>query len=118
MSKMKCPNCEQGDIFKKKAFFSFNKMHEHCAVCDHKFEKEPGFFFGAMYVSYALNVAELVAALVLMQFFFEDMFAVGMVPIVVSMILLLAPINFMYSRVIWMYFFTTKKETPTAETVE
>ena len=28
-------------------------MHETCPVCDHRFEREPGYFVGAMYVSYA-----------------------------------------------------------------
>ena len=33
-------------------------MHEDCPHCGHHFEKEPGFFLGAMYVSYALTIAE------------------------------------------------------------
>ena len=29
-------------------------MHERCPVCDLKFEREAGYFLGAMYVSYGL----------------------------------------------------------------
>ena len=32
------------------------KMHEHCGNCGLKYKIEPNFFFGAMYVSYALAV--------------------------------------------------------------
>lgn len=32
------------------------KMHEHCSHCGLKYKIEPNFFFGAMYVSYALAV--------------------------------------------------------------
>ena len=31
-------------------------MHERCSHCDLKYQLEPSFFYGAMYVSYALNV--------------------------------------------------------------
>lgn len=32
------------------------KMHDHCSKCGLKYKMEPNFFFGAMYVSYALAV--------------------------------------------------------------
>ena len=38
--------------------FGSNKIHEHCPHCNLHFEIEPGYFYAAMYVSYALNVAE------------------------------------------------------------
>ena len=31
-------------------------MNERCSVCDLKFEREPGYFLGAMYVSYGLGL--------------------------------------------------------------
>jgi uncharacterized protein (DUF983 family) len=55
----KCPNCNKGNIFEKGLLhfnFSFPKMHENCSNCGTKFEKEPGFFFGAMFVSYLLTL--------------------------------------------------------------
>ena len=49
----KCPNCSKGNVYKKHHFFSYAKMNDTCDVCNYSFEKEPGFFYGAMYVSYA-----------------------------------------------------------------
>ncbi len=40
-------------------------MAERCPVCDLRFEREPGYFLGAMYISYgiALVLITLIAAL-------------------------------------------------------
>ena len=36
-------------------------MHQDCPHCGFHFEIEPGFFWGAMYISYAFSVAVSVA---------------------------------------------------------
>lgn len=56
----KCPRCHEGDLFINKNPYHLNKMatmHEYCSHCGLKIEQETGFFYGAMYVSYALSVA-------------------------------------------------------------
>lgn len=53
---MKCPRCMEGDLFETGSF-SFSKpfdMLERCPNCRLKYEIEPGFFYGSMYVSYIL----------------------------------------------------------------
>ena len=40
---------------------SGRRIHQHCPVCNLKFEREPAFFEGAMYFNYAMNVALMVA---------------------------------------------------------
>ena len=59
----KCPRCRQGKMFPYPAYDlkRFAKMNEDCPVCGLHFEREPGFFVGAMYVNYALAVALFVA---------------------------------------------------------
>lgn len=52
----KCPRCHKGDLY---AGPSFNpstafKMHSHCGHCGQRYVLEPGFYWGAMYVAYAL----------------------------------------------------------------
>lgn len=50
---MKCPSCRKGDLFEKP--FLFTKplaMHKKCSHCDQNFEPEPGYYFGAMFISY------------------------------------------------------------------
>src|SRR6202162_539596 len=52
----RCPRCRAGNIFRYSIFRGFPKMHQRCPVCDLKFEREPGYFLGAMYVSYGLGI--------------------------------------------------------------
>ena len=51
-----CPRCRTGDIFRSSIFRGFPKMHECCPVCGLKFEREEGYFLGAMYISYGLAI--------------------------------------------------------------
>ncbi|NOQ75724.1 MAG: DUF983 domain-containing protein [Crocinitomix sp.] len=106
--KSKCPNCYQGEIYSKKRLFWFGKINDNCESCGHKFDKEPGFFLGAMYVSYGLVIAECVAAFVIVQFFFESFLDARMVPIMLGVILVMSGFNYSFSRVIWMFLFTGK----------
>ena len=65
----KCPKCHQGDFFETSNPYNlkkFDKMYNRCAVCAEDFERETGFYYGAMYVSYALTVAFGVALYVAM----------------------------------------------------
>jgi hypothetical protein len=40
-------------------------MHDNCSHCGLKYQIEPSFFYGAMYVSYGLNVAVGIAAFII-----------------------------------------------------
>lgn len=103
-----CPHCHQGKIFKEKSIFfkfGFPKMNSHCSHCQYKFEKEPGFFFGAMYVSYGLTVAESIATYVIAQFFFDKAFDLRLIPIIGVVILAMASFNIRLSRLLWIYMF-------------
>ncbi len=114
----KCPNCEMGRIYQKSHFFSFSKMEEHCAHCDFKYEKEPGYFIGAMYFSYGLVVAELAFTLAFSQFFFEEAFDMRILLIMLGQILLLAPFNYRMSRVLWLYIFNKRRKREVSSQVE
>ena len=49
----KCPRCHEGDLFPTPFDFSTAfKMHDRCANCDQTFMPEPGFYYGAMFISY------------------------------------------------------------------
>ena len=63
-----CPKCQGEKMFTNPNPFSISenlKMHDHCSKCGLKYQIEPSFFFGAMYVSYALGVALAVAIFVI-----------------------------------------------------
>ena len=102
----KCPRCHQGDVFEYKHPFrkNFDKMHATCSQCHLKYEKEPGFFYGAMYVSYALMVAVFVTLWVLNGWFFK-LESTGFIILVISGILGMATIVYRTARLVWLNFF-------------
>jgi len=65
--KMRCPHCGKGHLFANEAAFSFSKLGQvksECSECSTNFNPEPGFYFGAAYVSWGLTVAMWVAILI------------------------------------------------------
>lgn len=104
----KCPACHQGEFFIHKHGYRVKDMstvHEHCGSCGQRFEPEPGFFFGAAYVSYALNVALMVACAVAVYVLVADPEPLDyLIPIIVSS-LILFPAILRLSRIIWASMF-------------
>lgn len=104
----KCPRCLQGDLFPDRNPYHLRetaRMHTHCPVCDLNFEPEPGYFYGAMYVSYAFTVAISVAVFLAYYLFFWEQ-GVLIFMVLLSLVLgLLAPYTFRTSRAIWLNFF-------------
>ncbi len=102
----KCPQCRQGDMFISSALklSEFHKMNDNCPVCGLKFEREPGFFTGAMYVNYAFSVALIVAVGIALTVFDTYTLQAFLISIV-SLVLLLLPFLFRYSRILFLYWF-------------
>ncbi|WP_215224962.1 DUF983 domain-containing protein [Echinicola shivajiensis] len=102
--KKKCPVCQKGKVFENSGFFGFMsipKMHKNCPNCNHRFEKEPGFFFGAMYISYALCILEAALSFLLyLTFGIDDKY---LIYLLIAPIILFWPFNYKMSRVIWMH---------------
>jgi uncharacterized protein (DUF983 family) len=111
MANCKCPRCHQGDLFQNSAFnlAKFSKTNERCAHCQLKFEKEPGFFVGAMYFSYAVSVAIFIAVgiglVVLSKTFNFEASTSTYILSIIGVSLVLMPFNFRYSRILMLYFF-------------
>ncbi len=111
-----CPICHQGDVFKYKNIFSpskFSKMHERCSNCNHKFEKEPAYFFGAMYVGYAISVAFSVAIFCSTYLLFPSTPYWMYIVLILAGLIILAPVTYRGGRLIWLNIFDgykTKKE--------
>ena len=80
-------------------------MKERCTLCGHQFLREPGYFQGAMYLSYALGLVVLgvfaTTALILLPSHSPGWALAISVPI----FLVLVPALFRYSRVLWMHLF-------------
>ncbi|RRN77621.1 DUF983 domain-containing protein, partial [Pseudoxanthomonas sp. SGD-10] len=79
------------------------KMHEYCPHCKLKFEREPGYFYVSMFVSYALSVAEIVTLCVALYVLTGTENPFVYMGVLIFFIFLLSPFNFRYSRVILMY---------------
>ena len=110
--KGKCPQCKKRSIFNTVQglfFLSIPEMDQVCKNCNFKYEKEPGFFFGAMFVSYALAVAEFVAFAVVFYFILHFPILYTFFG-VIFFALLLSTTNYKYSRIIWIYLFYKEKK--------
>lgn len=106
---LKCPKCATGDIFKDRTVFRYSKMHNYCPNCNYNNMIEPGFFYGAMYVSYILMVVESIITFLICQSFFEQSFDLRIFPFVIGVLLILSPYNYKLSRAIWIFMFYKKK---------
>ena len=62
----RCPRCHSGRIFPYSVFRGFPKMHQRCPVCNLKFQREEGYFLGAMYISYGMALVTIGALAVLL----------------------------------------------------
>jgi len=79
-------------------------MNPTCPVCGHRFEREQGFFQGAMYVSWVLGVAYLAVLAILAQLLLVPRIGiVWAVVCVVTIYMVCVPVIFRYSRVIWAH---------------
>ncbi len=63
-----CPKCQNESMYLDKNLLHLGKilkMNENCSHCGLKYQIEPSFFYGAMYVSYGLNVAVGIATFII-----------------------------------------------------
>ena len=98
----RCPRCRLGAIFRYSIFRGFPKMCERCAVCDLKFQREEGYFLGAMYVSYLLALVAILgfaAVLLVTTHWRLDKVAIW----AVAAFLPFAPMISLLARVLWIY---------------
>lgn len=92
-------------VYSMLSYKGFDKMHSHCPHCNQRFEPEPGFFFGAMYVSYAFSVGWIVVMGAILFNFFNDPPLWVYITVVPLSVLLLLPFFFKYSRIVFLYLF-------------
>ena len=94
----RCPRCQRAPIFRGRL-----AMHPVCPSCGLRFEREPGYFTGAMYVSYVLAVPVMAVCILAVHLIAPDwsfertvaVGAVGFLPFV--------PAIFRWSRILWIH---------------
>lgn len=103
----RCPRCHTGHMFSTPMYsFSGQKMHDKCPHCNLTFEREPGYFYVAMFVSYAMNVAQMVTFAVATYMLSGSEAPWLYISILLGAAVLLSPFNFRYSRVVLLYWLT------------
>ena len=104
-----CPRCQNESMYLDKNPLHFSKllkMNEKCSHCGLKYQIEPSFFYGAMYVSYGLNVALGVAAFVISYLIFNSSLKIAFIAILASN-LVLFPFVLRWSRNIYINMFVS-----------
>src|SRR6478672_8105938 len=106
--KAKCPRCRRGDLFTGSTYgLKLQKMHNKCDHCGLVYKREPGYFYVAMFVSYAMVVAEMVATGVVTYLITKNMESPWLyIGVTLATAVVFAPFNFRYSRVALLYWLT------------
>ncbi len=108
----KCPHCQEGEFYASRNPYNLKSMsetNESCSVCKRKLSLEPGFYYGAMYVSYGLGVAHIVSFLVAQYVLGFEMEFWSFILLVGSALALLTPLYYALSKIIWANLFMNFK---------
>jgi uncharacterized protein (DUF983 family) len=102
----KCPRCHEGNLFKSRTYDlkHFTEMPEQCECCKQRFSPEPSFYSGAMYVSYALQVALFTTVYVALRVLFNPGTDVYIYATIGAAVLLM-PVTLRLSRSIYINLF-------------
>jgi uncharacterized protein (DUF983 family) len=97
-----CPRCRNATIFRASIFRGLPAMHQRCPACGLKFEREEGYFLGAMIIDYGLALV-IVSVLASMFWVFTRW---GLMKTVIAALLLFLPTVpslTRFGRVLWIY---------------
>ena len=102
-----CPKCHQESMYENKNPYALSdvlKIKENCSQCNTKYRIEPSFFYGSMYVSYAVGIAFAVAAFVISYLIIGSNLMTAFIAIVITLVVF-GPIIMRLSRNIWINMF-------------
>ncbi|WP_229725474.1 DUF983 domain-containing protein [Hymenobacter baengnokdamensis] len=104
---LRCPRCHQGPLFLHPAtsLTKFTDMPAECPVCGQSYEPEPGFYYGAMYISFGFALAIFLVCGVSLYYLANDPGLWVYVGTVAVISLALTPLIFRYSRALMLYLF-------------
>jgi hypothetical protein len=96
---LRCPECRTGKVFAN----WFLKMNQTCPSCGLKFEREPGYFLGAMYFSYALAIPPLTAMTLGQKWYAPERTMFSCIAVATLVFLPMVVPIVRYSRVMWLH---------------
>ena len=105
--KGKCPKCYHGDLWPHRVLRikEFPRMNRTCNCCGQNFFPEIGFYEGAMYVSYAFNVALVITFFTAFNILFSEIDYDWLISLTIGTAVLMMPLTYRLSKNIWAYFF-------------
>lgn len=103
----KCPFCHEGDFFLSHPYdlTKVGEVHVRCPHCDRRLSKEVGFYWGAMFVSYALSIGFSLSVFGLAWSVRPGMGILGFFVVVVTCTALASPYLYALSKIIWANLF-------------
>lgn len=112
--RFKCPQCQEGEFFVSHPYDlkRIGDIHEHCSHCGLKYSKEPGFYYGAMYVSYALGVALFVTLWTSFNLFLPQASVYTQLWVITIATVVLSPYLYALSKIIWANMFIHFQKDP------
>ena len=108
-----CPKCQNESMYLDKNPLHFSnllKMNEKCGHCGLKYQIEPSFFYGAMYVGYGLNVATGIATFIITKLICNSSLKFSFISII-AVLIVLAPFVLRWSRNIYINMFVSYDPT-------
>jgi uncharacterized protein (DUF983 family) len=101
----RCPRCYRGRMFLHSPYglFGIGKMPRACRACGLDFYPEPGFYFGALFISYGIAAPFCLLLFLGLNMGLRIPFDAALI-LVALVQLALAPYLFHLSRAIWLYF--------------
>lgn len=105
--KAKCPRCREGNMFPPGTLYTrkFADMYPNCACCGQTFEPEPGYYYGAMYVSFGFSTAIFLMVLFFLYLMVEEITTLMVAVAVLAVSVGLLPVLFRLSRALWINIF-------------
>lgn len=108
----KCPHCHEGEFMVSRNPYDLahvGDLLQSCAVCHRKFEPEPGFYYGGMYVSYALAVAQCVAVYIAVGVLAPASTQTTRLFWVLGTLVAFSPVLYAWSKALWANMFIDYK---------
>lgn len=93
----RCPRCRVGDIYRHVL------TDPHCPACGLRFEREPGYFVGSMYIGYLFGILSL-GTLTFVGHLLAPGVDLGLIVLVaIAIFLPFVPTATRYARILWIY---------------
>lgn len=112
-----CPHCHEGRFFVSHPYdlSRAGDLHAKCDRCGRPYSKEPGFYYGAMYVAYAIGVAVCVTMWVAMVVLWPKATVLQQILTITGVMVVGTPLFYVLSKIIWANMFFNYQGPPSGD---